>query len=144
MTLRSRVTAAAGFAVLVAVLAVSIAVYVVVRGNLHDQVDESLRHSAPADQHDVVRDMPAVPPHLPLVKDRFTQVVDRNGLVVMLFDDRPLPVTTDVRAVARGERKSIFFDVDMGGVSSSPTISRYRRATTSADWRPASTRCSTH
>lgn len=116
MTLRTRVTLAAGFAVLLAVIAVSITVYVVVRANLHDQVDDSLSHR-PLGQQDVRHDPQAVPRHLPLVRDVFMQVVDRDGDTVMAFDDRPLPVTADVLAVARGERDEVFFDAEVDGTS---------------------------
>jgi two-component system sensor histidine kinase MprB len=116
VTLRTRVTLAAGFAVLLAVAAVSIVVYVVVRDNLHDQIDESLSHS-PVQQQDFVHDPSAVSQHLPLVQDVFMQVVDREGDIVTTFDDRPLPVTADVLAVARGEREEVFFDADLDGTS---------------------------
>lgn len=113
MTLRTRVTLAAGFAVLLAVVAVSGAVYVVVRDNLRDQIDDSLIHSpdeARVDGHDPS----SVPGDWPLVKDVFMQVVDRDGEVVSTFDDRPLPVTDDVLAVARGDRAEAFFDTEVG------------------------------
>lgn len=121
MTLRARVTVAAGFAVLLAVVAVSIVVYVVVRDNLRDQVDQSLRHNGPvsssADQHAAPRDTSGVPPDLPLVHDVFRQVVDSDGEIVTMFGDRPLPVTADVLAVARGDHEETFFDADVDGSS---------------------------
>ena len=116
MTLRTRVTLAAGFAVLLAVVAVSITVYVVVRANLHDQIDDSLTHR-PLRQQDIRHETQAVPQHLPLVRDVFMQVVDADGDTVMAFDDRPLPVTADVLAVARGERDEVFFDAEIDGTS---------------------------
>jgi two-component system sensor histidine kinase MprB len=123
MTLRTRVTLAAGFAVLLAVVAASIAVYVVMRGNLYDQIDESLieeseslSHDGPVGEHGFPPDTP-VPEHLPLVQDVFMQEVDRDGDIVTTFDDRPLPVTANVRAVARGERAQTFFDADVEGTS---------------------------
>ncbi len=117
MTLRTRVTLAAGFAVLLAVVAVSMTVYVVVRDNLHDQIDESLDHG-PVQQKSLAHDPSAVSQYLPLVQDVFMQVVDRDGEVVTTtFDDRPLPVTADVLAVARGERADAFFDADIDGTS---------------------------
>ncbi|MDQ3639943.1 MAG: HAMP domain-containing histidine kinase [Actinomycetota bacterium] len=116
MTLRARVTLAAGFAVLLAVVAVSIAVYVVVRDNLHDQIDDSLSHR-PLDQQGLAHDPSAVSRHVPLVQDVFMQVVDGDGKVVTTFDDRPLPVTVDVLAVARGEQEEVFFDAEVDGTS---------------------------
>jgi two-component system sensor histidine kinase MprB len=124
MTLRTRVTLAAGFAVLLAVVAVSVAVYVVVRGNLHDRIDKSLveesaplRHDGPVQQHGFPPDVTTVPEHLPLVRDAFMQVINRDGGAVVVFDGRPLPVTAEVLAVARGERKDAFFDTRVGGTS---------------------------
>lgn len=116
MTLRTRVTIASGFAVLLAVVAVSIAVYVVVRDNLHDQIDDSLRHR-PAGQQGFVHGPSTVPLNVPLVQDVFMQVVDRDGEIVTTFNDRPLPVTAEVLAMARGERREAFFDADVDGTS---------------------------
>jgi two-component system sensor histidine kinase MprB len=114
--LRTRVTLAAGFAVLLAVVAVSIAVYVVVRTNLHDQIDDSLSHR-PLSRQDLAHDMSTVPEHVPLVRDVFMQLVDGDGEVVTTFNDRPLPVTAEVLAVARGERDEVFFDAEVDGAS---------------------------
>jgi two-component system, OmpR family, sensor histidine kinase MprB len=116
VTLRTRVTFAAGFAVLLAVVAVSIVVYVVVRGNLRQQIDQSLRHR-PDQQQSRQHDPMDVPRHLPLVQDIYMQVVNRDGEVVTIFDDRPLPVTGEVLAVARGERVEAFFDAEIDGTS---------------------------
>lgn len=116
MTLRTRVTLAAGFAVLLAVVAVSISVYVVVRANLHDQIDDSLSHR-PLSRQDLAHDTLTVPQHVPLVQDVFMQLVDRDGDVVTTFNDRPLPVTAEVLAVARGEREEVFFDAEVDGAS---------------------------
>ena len=114
MTLRTRVTLATGFAVLLAVVAVSIAVYVTMRGNLYAQIDESLRHGQ-AEQHDLPSSTLDVLEHLPQVQDTFVQLVDRNGEIVSTFDDRPLPVTADVLAVALGDRAEAFFNADIDG-----------------------------
>jgi two-component system sensor histidine kinase MprB len=120
MTLRNRVTLAAGAAVLLVVVAVSIAVYMVVRGNLHDRVDdsliveaESLRH----EEHDLEGHLPESSgdsDHVPLVDDVFMQVVDGDGEIVSSFDERPLPVGPEVIAVASGERDSALFDASVG------------------------------
>ncbi len=45
------------------------------------------------------------------------QVVDRDGEIVTTFDNRQLPVTADVVAVARGERDETFFDAEIGDTS---------------------------
>jgi two-component system, OmpR family, sensor histidine kinase MprB len=124
VTLRTRVTLAAGLAVLLAAVAVSIIVYVVVRGNLRGQIDESLSqltHARPAsgsaEQHSSADGTSAVPRDLPLVHQVFRQVVDRDGKIVTRFGDRALPVTVDVLAVARGERDEAFFDAKVDGAS---------------------------
>jgi two-component system, OmpR family, sensor histidine kinase MprB len=124
VTLRTRVTLGAGLAVLLAVVAVSITVYVVERGNLRDQIDESLinesksrSHDDTLDQHEVPRDASTLPRHLPLVGSAFLQVVNRNGKIVSVFDERPLPVTADVLAIARGQRAAAFFDAEIDGKS---------------------------
>jgi two-component system sensor histidine kinase MprB len=118
MTLRLRVTVAAGLAVLLAVVAVSIAVYVVVRGNLYEQIDDSLSHRVGSlPQQGLEHDTSTVPRHLPLVQDVFMQVVDRDGETVTTFDNRPLPITPEVLAVAQGQRGEAFFDADVNGTS---------------------------
>jgi two-component system sensor histidine kinase MprB len=118
MTLRTRVTLAAGLAVLLAVVAVSMAVYVVVRGNLYEQIDDSLSHrGAPLAEQGVTHDTSTVPSHLPLVQDVFMQVVDGDGEKIAIFDNRPLPITPEVLAVARGERGEAFFNADVNGTS---------------------------
>jgi two-component system sensor histidine kinase MprB len=117
MTLRARVTIAAGFAVLLAVFVVSVAVYAVVRGSLYDQIDQSLRHDGPVELHSVEDDISPAPRDLPLVQDIFMQVVDGEGEIVTVFDERPLPVSAEVLAVARGERDEVFFDAVIDGTS---------------------------
>jgi two-component system sensor histidine kinase MprB len=85
---------------------------------LHAQVDQSLSHRRLGQQsfpHDLPRDVSNVPRHVPLVQDAFFQVVDRNGGIVAAFDDRPLPVTAKVLAVARGERGETYFTAVVDG-----------------------------
>jgi two-component system, OmpR family, sensor histidine kinase MprB len=124
VTLRIRVTLAAGLAVLLAVVAVSITVYGVVRANLRGQIDESLsqlNHDRPpsgsVEQHSSPDGTTAVPRDLPLVHQVFRQVVDRDGKIITRFGDRPLPVNAQVLAVARGQRDEAFFDVEVDGTS---------------------------
>jgi two-component system, OmpR family, sensor histidine kinase MprB len=124
VTLRTRVTLTAGLAVLLVVVALSIIVYMVVRGNLRGQIDESLSqltHDRPVsgsvEQHGLVEDTSAVPRDLPLVHQVFRQVVGSEGKIVTRFGDRPLPVTAEVLAVARGERDEAFFDAAVDGTS---------------------------
>jgi len=124
VTLRTRVTLAAGFAVLLAVVAVSAGVYLVERGNLRDRVDQSLieksrqlsRHNGQVNQHGFPPGTSGAPKHLPLVQDVYMQLINRDGDAVMVFDGRPLPVTADVLAVAGGEREQAFFDAHIHGI----------------------------
>ena len=87
----------------------------VVRNNLHDQIDESLEHR-PLGQEDFDHTA-AGSPNVPLAGDVFMQIVDRDGEIVTAFNDRRLPVTADVLAVARGERDEIFFDAEVDSTS---------------------------
>lgn len=95
--------------------------YAVVRDNLYDQIDAPLsRHHDGREEHDLPRDrtLPStVPEHLPLADQVFLQIVDRDGDVLSRYGDRRLPVTADVLAVARGERKETFFDAEVAGTS---------------------------
>ncbi len=116
MTLPTRVTVAAGVAVLVTVAVVSVVVYIVVRDNLHDQIDDSLSHR-PLTDEGLPYDPPGAPDHVPLVQDVFMQVIDRDGQVVTAFDNRQLPVTAEVLAVARGDRTEVFFTTKLRGTS---------------------------
>jgi two-component system sensor histidine kinase MprB len=115
VTLRTRVTLAAGVAVLVAAVAVSATVYLVVRDSLHEQVDNSLRHQGPVSRHNLTEDSRPVSADLPLAHEVFGQVVDRDGELVARIGQQPMPVTDEVLAVARGERADIFFTVDVDG-----------------------------
>jgi two-component system sensor histidine kinase MprB len=45
----------------------------------------------------------------------FMQIVDSDGEIVMSFENRRLPVSTEVIAVARGEREEAFFDASVAG-----------------------------
>jgi two-component system sensor histidine kinase MprB len=102
--------------VLVAVVAVSAIVFLVVRDDLRDRIDASLRDHIPG-EHDVPTSEAdaAATAHVPLVEDVFLQVVDRDGQILTSFDGRPLPVGPAVRAVARGERVEAWFDAEVDG-----------------------------
>jgi len=123
VTLRTRVTLAAGLAVLLAVMGVSAGVYLVERGNLRDRIDQSLIEQSRQLSHNGQVKQHGFPPgtanaeHSPLVQDVYMQLVNRDGDAVVVFDDRPLPVTADVLAVARGERQEAFFDARIHGTS---------------------------
>jgi two-component system, OmpR family, sensor histidine kinase MprB len=117
MTLRTRVTLAAGLAVLVAAVAVSIAVYLVVASILRGQIDQSLSHRRELAQQVLPHEASSILRHVPLVEESFFQVVDRDGTVVATVEDGPLPVTADVLAVARGERDEVYFDTNVDGTA---------------------------
>jgi len=110
------VTLAAGFAVLLAVVAVSIVVYAVVRTSLRDQIDASLtQFGGQAEEHRVPLDqlrISAEPRHLQQL-----QVVDGAGAVQTKVAGPALPVTAEVLAVVRGEREVVFFDAEVAGES---------------------------
>jgi two-component system, OmpR family, sensor histidine kinase MprB len=118
MSFRLRVTLAAGAATLVVVVAVSAAVYVLVRRDLRDQIDDSLGRniSTSLDLADVVRpDQVDLADRVPAGErfpftDRFLQVVDSDGQIARNYTDTALPVTDEVVAAARGERSSFLYD----------------------------------
>jgi two-component system sensor histidine kinase MprB len=113
------VTLAVGVAMLLTVVAVAVAVYLVMRDKLYDQIDRSLtrdRSEASSPEHRAPHGTSGVP-DLPLMHDIFMQLVDQGGTIVMAFDDRRMPVPPDVLAVARGDRPEIFFDTDIDGTS---------------------------
>jgi two-component system sensor histidine kinase MprB len=116
MTLRTRVTLAAGLAVLLAVVAVSIVVYVVVRDSLYEQVDGSLSHQSGIN-HDLPDGASTVPQDLPLAHEVFRQVVDRDGHILTRWGERALPVTAEVVAVARGEQPEALFTTEVDGTA---------------------------
>jgi two-component system sensor histidine kinase MprB len=116
MRLRNRVTFAAGVAVLLAVVAVSVTVYIVVRDGLYAQVDDSLRHNGSGQQqHRFPHDTSTAPEHLPLAQEVYLQTVGPDGEIISVYDNRPLPVTAEVLAVARGERDEVYFDAEVDG-----------------------------
>jgi two-component system sensor histidine kinase MprB len=118
MSFRLRVTLAAGAATLLVVVAVSAAVYVLVRRDLREQVDESLGGAVAVglDLEDLelpdgagLVDRMTAGDQFPF-RDRFMQVVDSDGDVVRNYTETALPVTENVVEVARGERSSFLYD----------------------------------
>jgi two-component system sensor histidine kinase MprB len=118
VSFRLRVTLAAGAATLLVVVAVSAAVYVLVRRDLREQIDNSLGGDVTTDL-----DLANVDPpdnvglaerlnardRLPFT-DRFLQVVDSEGEIVRSYTDAVLPVSAGVVDVARGERSTYLYD----------------------------------
>jgi two-component system, OmpR family, sensor histidine kinase MprB len=118
MSFRLRVTLAAGAATLLVVVAVSVAVYLLVRRDLREQVDDSLGGAVAVglDPEDVelpgradLADRMTPDDQFPFT-DRFMQVVDSDGDIVRNYTETALPVTGEVVDVARGERSSFLYD----------------------------------
>jgi two-component system, OmpR family, sensor histidine kinase MprB len=117
MSFRLRVTLAAGAATLLVVVAVSAAVYVLVRRDLREQVDDSLgANVASLDLEDFeppsgvdLADRGNAGGRFPFT-DRFMQVIDADGNIVRNYTETALPVTEEVVDAARGERSSLFYD----------------------------------
>jgi two-component system sensor histidine kinase MprB len=122
MTLRSRVTVAAGVAVAIAIAIASLAAWLVVRAQMYREIDDALESQATA-----MENRPGPPP-IPtgqqpsddtsdLFTDSYLQVLDRDGDVVSSFGERELPVGAAERAVATGAASSAFSTVSADGVS---------------------------
>jgi two-component system, OmpR family, sensor histidine kinase MprB len=118
MSFRLRVTLAAGAATLLVVVVVSAAVYVLVRRDLREQVDDSLGANVAAslDLEEVelldgvdLADRRNAGERFPFT-DRFLQVVDADGDIVRNYTETALPVTEEVVEAARGERSTLFYD----------------------------------
>jgi two-component system, OmpR family, sensor histidine kinase MprB len=117
MSFRLRVTLAAGAATLVVVVAVSAAVYVLVRRDLREQVDDSLgANVASLDLEDFepprgvdLAERGNAGERFPFT-DRFMQVIDADGNIVRNYTETALPVTEQVVEAARGERSTLFYD----------------------------------
>jgi two-component system sensor histidine kinase MprB len=129
MSFRLRVTLAAGLAVLLVAMAVSVAVFLLVRRDLRDQIDDSLRQpltgheeGSPVagaflptgafledlDTEELVDHLRQ--PQFSLEGDRYLQVIDRDGTIEASYDRRELPVPAEAREVARGQRDELFYD----------------------------------
>jgi two-component system sensor histidine kinase MprB len=122
MTLRSRVTVAAGVAVAIAIAVASLAAWLVVRAQMYREIDDALESQATA-----MEDRQGPPPG-PIVEqpsddtsdlftDSYLQVLDGDGDVVSSFGERELPVGAEERAVATGRAGSAFSTVSANGVS---------------------------
>ncbi|HEX4745439.1 MAG TPA: HAMP domain-containing sensor histidine kinase [Gaiellaceae bacterium] len=123
MTFRARIAVSAAAAVALTVVAASILVYVVARGQLRAPVDEALEErSADLVQHPIrIFDTPqgdtflAVRPEFGEVRG-YTQLVQADGsTLVPPRQDVALPVDDDVLAVAAGESAAFWRDVEVEG-----------------------------
>jgi len=122
VSFRVRVTLAAGAAVLVVVAAVSTAVYVLVRQDLRDQIDDSLQTNrvpreiaVNAPFTESIQRRSGAPFVDQLVEDRYLQLVDADGDVVVSHAERGLPVTDEVVDIAQGEEDEWFYDSSVDG-----------------------------
>ena len=80
-------------------------------------VEAAPRNSA-AGEHGVTADAMLTEtssPHLPMVHQAVMQLVHSSGEIVAALDDRSLPVTADVLAVASDERNGALFDAYFDG-----------------------------
>ena len=120
MSFRARLALVAAAAVALAVLTASFVIYFVVRDQLLSTVDDSLQATAVQIQ--------ASPPHdfahfgTPAGElggaTVYPQVVDANGKVypTSASAEIRLPVSSEVIAVARGEHRGFFSDVEVSGI----------------------------
>jgi len=119
MSFRARLTLVAAAAVALAVVIASAVIYVVVRSDLRNPVDDTLRNRAAS----ISRLPPGVLGHELFGPDLgqvgiFPQIVRSNGTIVPVnspFGGASLPVTDDVTATARGHKKTFLSDVHVGG-----------------------------
>ena len=121
MTFRARLILAAAGAVAVAVALASLLVYVLVRNQLRDQVDERLAERAQATRRLPVLEICFTGQGNRLIEERrprfggprgYVQVVCPGELEIVREPGEPvaLPVSSDARAVALGERDAFFAD----------------------------------
>ncbi|HEV3001072.1 MAG TPA: HAMP domain-containing sensor histidine kinase [Solirubrobacteraceae bacterium] len=133
MTLQRRLVLLVAAAVAVAIALASAAGYVITRGELRAQVDDSLREAVPKVELAEERAPPGPPPapgpgphghgggDLFVPRDplggatAYAQVVLRDGTVARSERGVALPVDGGVRAVAAGEREPYFADADIAG-----------------------------
>jgi len=121
VSLRLRVTVAAGAAVLLAIVASSGAFYVGVRQHLYRSIDASLSQTtAPMQRSGQIQGIeralesgvPGRTAGLPPSPQSYLQFVGVNGRIIAGLTSTVLPVTPAVLAVARGQRNDVFFDAN--------------------------------
>lgn len=120
MSLRARVTLAAGAAVLIVVVVISTAVYLLVRQDLRSRVDDSLEarqaQLRSRSRVELLEDIDTVERQLvlSLAADTYVQIIDREGQVAGGLR-APLPVDDEAVEVAQGERLDTFYDTEVDG-----------------------------
>jgi two-component system sensor histidine kinase MprB len=117
MSLRKKVALVAGTAVLVAVLMMSVIAYLVVRGQLRNEVDGALS----AEESTLLHHTMGLGGTLPAVSAnaggpiQYYQVVDQNGNT-LVYNPIPLPVSGQVVAIANGNSTAAYFtDIVVNG-----------------------------
>lgn len=119
MSLRLRVGLAAAVAVLVTIIASSVALYFIVRQHLYDQVDAGLAkiRTPPGGPHLQLleRALESSVPAAPKGETGYLQFVDAQGRVVAHLPPAVIPVTDLVRSVARGSHPAAFFNATVAG-----------------------------
>ncbi len=116
MTLRTRLTLSAALAVALAVVLASIAVYFVVRSELRDEVDVSLRDRAVAIAQPFEGDFPRVPPPVLGGPGGYVQLVTADGESARQPGSTlELPVDERTQGVAAGTEPAFFSDATIEG-----------------------------
>jgi two-component system, OmpR family, sensor histidine kinase MprB len=124
VSLRLRVTLAAGFAVLLAIVASSAAFYIGVRQHLYHSIDASLvQLSAPLQARGQIQRFeralesgaPSPAAGVAPAQQGYLQFVGTNGQLIARLTATVLPVTPAVLSVARGQRNDVFFDANAAG-----------------------------
>jgi two-component system, OmpR family, sensor histidine kinase MprB len=123
VSFRARLAIAAAAAVALAVVLASATVYLVVRNQLRDTVDNALKVRAVEIQHAPLHaiqtgDQTFIDPGPGLGgAPGYFQVVSANGQTIRPPDETvELPVSNDVRQVAQGSRDGFLSDADVAGV----------------------------
>ena len=117
MTLRTRLTLSAAFAVAAAVVLASIAVYFVVRSEMRSEIDDALRQRAAVYQRPPGQGIPDVPEPFLGGAGGYAQFVRQDGAVLPAEPGRRLELPVDQRMldVAAGNRGSFFTDAEVSG-----------------------------
>jgi two-component system, OmpR family, sensor histidine kinase MprB len=119
VSLRKRLTLIAGASVGIAIVLAALVVYLVVRGQLRGQADDTLKAQAVLVQQngDFALDGGPGPAPSPNAGGRapYSQIVATNGTVLRTLGGQPLPVDGTDRGVATGRLRSSFEDATVNG-----------------------------
>jgi two-component system sensor histidine kinase MprB len=118
MSLRKRLTLIAGASVGVSILLAAVVCYMVVRGQLRDQVDSSLHDQAQAiqngDFHALTQPVPGISASAG-GPAQYVQIVLANGSIFARQGNIVLPVSGRTRAIASGSSSGFLTDIQIGG-----------------------------